>query len=255
MKFLLDQSFLVYRANQLPIFTAFHRERAAFLVASYVYTKYTSTTTDVIPKYRSEDDVDVTANSHILETTDLNFSYMTIDAPSSTHLFIFMKAGDEVIVLIQSSMAVFLVQMMESLDFSTPLILHPLRITSKLITKLINGLHPLTLEDSSILGEINLAFAPPIKLSSDHLKQILVTVPRDDSKRLFRDLQDPPMNVICAWLEKATTLKFHNLSLRSVACDVLTVTTSKLKISGLLLHEHAINSILIAICETFLMQS
>lgn len=251
MKFLLDSKYLLYRAYQLPKFTDAHRDTIASMLANYIYIKYTSTSEDLVPIYSSADDVSVDVTTNTIDDPELQVSYLTTKHEGSTQIVAFLRRNDKVTVLVKSSTPVFLVQMLESLDFETPLILQLLPMTSETMVSVINGLQPLLAEDNSLLGEVNFAFTSPVKLTSDSLKEILVTVPRKDSQRLVKDSDSPPIEALYAFLEKTTTLNFHNLVLANMNCYVVSMDGKRIRLSGQYLLDSQITTMLCSVCDTF----
>lgn len=241
MRFLLDSSFHVYRAFQCPTFSEIHKREILAHVANYIYIKYTSTTSDLIPKYKSSDDVTVKANSGRIMEDDLTVSYLTLDH-SSTQIIAFLQKNDKVVVLVKSQMPVFLVQMLESLDFETPLILQAHPITPNDIYDLVNGLADLA------FGNVDLTFVPQEKLTNDSLKEIIVNIPLKDSSRI---VDSAPMDAMVLWLTKTTNLNFANLRIKSLESNIVGISANgRIKITGELLDEEML-SILSTICAKF----
>lgn len=224
MKFLLGHKYQAYRAYVVPNFTESHKESIASNVARYIYLKYTSTTSDLIPRYLSAEDVMVAVNADRLTVDGLEVAYLTIDH-AVTQVVAFFRQENHITVLIDLPLPVFLVQMLESLDFETPLILKAMPITNQTIHTAINSLRSLVEAEPSMLGELSLTFVPQVKLTNDSLREIIVSVPRNDSKVLVLNTESGPLLAILAWLEKTTTLKLQNMNIKSVDCDLLSITS------------------------------
>lgn len=223
MDFLSGRNFLVYSAYQLPLFTDVHRQSIAANVARYIYVKYTSTTTDLIPRYLAVDDVVVSVNVGIISESNLELSYLTIDH-SATQVVAFFRKDNIITVLVDLPLPLFLIQMLEALDFDTPLILESRPITSDTIHHVANSMQPLVSVEAGLLGEINMTFSPQEKLTNDSLREIIVTVPRKDSKRILEKSSSPPLDAILDWLMKTTSMKLRNMKAISFDCDLVKVT-------------------------------
>lgn len=223
MDFLSGHNFLVYSAYQLPIFTDIHRQSIAANVARYIYVKYTSTNTDLIPRYLAVDDVVVSVNAGIISESNLELSYLTIDH-SVTQVVAFLRKDNIITVLVDLPLPLFLIQMLEALDFDTPLILQSQPITSDTIHHVVNSMQPLVSVEAGLLGEINMTFSPQEKLTNDSLREIIVTVPRKDSKRILEKSSSPPLDAILDWLMKITSMKLRNMKAISFDCDLVKVT-------------------------------
>lgn len=224
MKFLLGRKYIAYRAYTLPKFTESHLELITANVARYIYLKYTSTTTDLIPRYLAIDDVLVAVNSDRIVQNDLEIVYLTIDH-SMTQVVAFFRKNNKIVVLIDLPLPLFLVQMLEALDFDTPLILQAIPITSETVHSVTNSLGPFLRLDSTQFGEMSITFAPREKLTDDSLREIVVTVPLRDSKRLIRDSKSAPLEAILEWITKTTTLKLQNMHAKSIDCDLFSIST------------------------------
>lgn len=225
MNFLTGHNYVAYTAYQLPTFTEAHRESIATNVAKYIYLKYTSTTTDLIPRYLSVDDVVVSVNSAIISENDLEISYLTIDH-SMTQIAAFIRVHNKVTLLVDLPLPLFLIQMLEALDFDTPLILQARPIISDTICLVGNSLEPIVRGEATLLGEINMTFIPNEKLTNDSLREIIVNVPRKDSRRIVEKSTKPPMDAVLEWLEKTTTLKLWNMKATSLDCDLVKITSN-----------------------------
>lgn len=223
MNFLGGHNYVVYKAYQLPTFTETHRESLAANAASFIFLKYTNTTTDLIPRYKAVDDVVVSVNSGIATEGGLEISYLTIDH-SKTQVVAFILKDNKVTVLIDLPHPIFVVQMLESLDFDIPLILESCPITSETIHHVVNSLHLLIGPESTLMGEINMTFAPPEKLTNDSLRELIVTVPRKDSTRILAKRNSPPLDAVFDWITKTTSVKLGNMKAIQFDCDLVKIT-------------------------------
>lgn len=223
MKLLLGHKYLAYRSYSLPNFSEAHGAYIARNVAQYIYLKYTSTTSDQVPRYASADDVVVSVNSQAFSQDNVEVSYLTIDH-LVTQMVAFLRQNNTVTVLVDLPLPIFLVQMLEALDFETPLILQNRPITSETIRAVVNSIRSLVSIDPHILGEVNITFAPRAKLTEDSLKEIIVSVPRNDSKRIVENNKSDPFDAILEWLKNKTTLDLRNMNVKSLECDLLSVS-------------------------------
>lgn len=220
MDLLRDATFHVYKAYQLPTFLEAHTKQIREHVANYIYIKYTSSTSDLIPRYRSADDVNAKVEAGVKRYDAFTISHIAIEPLAQVVAFI--EKDDKVLVLVKSPTPIFLVQMLESLQFSTPLILQLHAITGQDIQRLVNGL-------ASELGTISLTFAPIEKTKGDALKEIMVSIPKEDVERIGGK---HPMDAIFDWLAKTTSLKFVNLQTKGLESAALTVTNGQLRLGG-----------------------
>lgn len=252
MKFLLDYGFLVYRAYQCPVFTEAHKLLILSHIASYIYLKYQSSSSDLIPKYKSSDDVQVTVTSGNSIYSETEISYLFIDE-ESVQVVAFVKHADGIIVLIKSHMPLFLAQMLESLDLELPLVLQSLPVTNRRIHLVINNMGELVAEDSSCIGNVDIVFTPKEKLFGDSLREIMINIPSKDSRRILKDSTLPPLKALMDWLTSQTSLQFSNLVLKKFECQILSIQISgHLTISsGGLLLDGKIAEILAIICNSF----
>lgn len=225
MNFLGGHNYAVYTAYQLPTFTETHRASVTANAASFIFLKYTNSTTDLIPRYKAVDDVVVSVNSGFATEGGLEISYLTIDH-SKTQVVAFILKDNKVTVLIDLPHPFFVVQMLESLDFDVPLILESRPITSETIHDVVNSLHPLVSTETALMGEINMTFAPPEKLTNDSLRELIVTVPRKDSKRILGKSNSPPLDAVLDWITKTTSVKLGNMKAIQFDCDLVKITVN-----------------------------
>lgn len=223
MRFLLDQNFHVYKAQHSPVFTQSHLSTIQTHSANYVYNKYISTSTDVIPKYDSVEDVEIDVNADSVTQGDLVVTYVTIKHGSSSQMACFVRDKDFVLALLKSGAAEFLVNLLEALDFEKPLLLRPQPVGSEGIQTLVDAMAPVLVADLGIMGNIDITFTPKVKLKKDSLKEILINVPRKDSCRLLEG-SSQPMHAIVLWLTKATSVKFKNMETKTFTSDLICVS-------------------------------
>lgn len=220
MKLLIGHKYSLYRAYTLPTFTEAQREYIAGNVARYIYLKYTSTTSDLIPRYLAVDDVAVSVNSQWFTQEGLEVSYLTIDH-SVTQMVAFLRKDNRVTVLVDLPLPLFLVQMLEGLDLETPLVLQHIAITNEKIHAVVNSLDSLLRLDPSLFGEVNITFVPREKLTDDSLREIIVTVPRKDLARIVKNSSVAPYDAVLEWVSKTTTLNLRNMDTKSLECDLI----------------------------------
>lgn len=252
MKFLLDHAFLVYRAYQCPIITEAHKQLIQSHIASYIYLKYQSSSSDLIPKYKSSDDVRVTVTSGNLTATGTEVTYLIIDE-DLVQMVAFVKHADGFIALIKSHMPLFLIQMLESLDLDTPLVLQSLPISSKHIHLVVNNMGDLVSEDPNCIGNVDLVFAPKEKLFGDSLREIILTIPSKDSRRILKDTKLSPLKALISWLTDQTSLQFSNLLLKKFDSQILSIHISgRLTISSdRVLLDTTTAQVLAILCKSF----
>ena len=251
MKFLLDHNFRVYKTYLCPIITDAHESIIHSHIASYIFLKYQSQTSDLVPKYKYAEDVKVTVTSGHLAESDVEVNYVII-GHDLTHIIAFVKSDESFIALIKSHTPLYVLRILESLEFDKPLILQPLSITSPVIFSLVDHLESLVVEDPRVLGDIDLAFSPKEKLIGDSLKELIVRVPYKDSSRLLKDRKLPPMQTLVDWLTEQTTLNFSNLLLTKFSSKILNVHQDHLTIVGVDFPlDNTIAELLKTFCITF----
>lgn len=252
MKFLLDQPFLVYRAYQCPVITESHKSLIRSRIASYIYLKYHSSSSDLIPKYKSTDDVSVTVTSGNLTDSGTEITYIVIDE-DVVQVVAFVKHADGIIALIRSHMPLFLIQMLESLDLEIPLVLQSLTISTKTIYTVIDNMHQLVRVDPNCIGNVDLVFTPKEKLLGDSLREILITIPGKDTRRILTDTQLLPLEALTSWLTDQTSVQFSNLFLKKFDSQILSLhTPGRLAIaSDHLSLETTIAQVLAILCKSF----
>lgn len=252
MKFLLDHAFLAYRVSQFPIITNVHKTLIQSRIASYIYLKYLSSSSDLIPKYKSSDDVDVTITSGNVSASDTEVTYLIINE-ELLQMVVFVNYAGGVIALVKSHMPLFVILMLESLDLDTPLVLQSIPISTEIIHKVVDGMDQIVQEDPNCFGNVDLLFLPKEKLFGDSLREISLYIPSRDTKRIIKSTQLPPLKALLSWLTDQTSLKFSNLTLRKFDSQLLSIHASgRLSlIEDRLLLETTIARVLGILCESF----
>ncbi|QBM89345.1 hypothetical protein METSCH_D04150 [Metschnikowia aff. pulcherrima] len=248
LQFLRDRAFRVFRTNQLPPLTTSHRDFITSLVAQYYYTKYTNTTGDLIPKYNSPEDVHVTANIEKFELQGLSLLHLLIEHGSAVQTVAFIGKNEKYAAFIRLHFSLFLTEALESLDLETPLALQPLAISHDFITNCANGLGDLVNIESSMLGQIDMKFAPDPPLTGNSLREIAISVPKEDTKYILQG-SELPLTSLHDWLTKTTSLRFENIKIAAFSCSVVAMRSNTILILCSLDPETTLISLLSIILE------
>ncbi|GEQ67778.1 hypothetical protein JCM33374_g1443 [Metschnikowia sp. JCM 33374] len=242
LAFLRDKGFRVYTANQYPSLSVPHKAFIESLVAQYFYTKYTNSTSDLIPRFKSAQDVHVSVTTETLSLQDLRLLHLSVVHGSSTQTVVFVAHNDTYLALIRSPSPVFLAEVLESLSLDRPLSLRPLKLTHEFITGYVNGLGALldpsgegsdgTGEEPSTVGfgPVAMSFVPRKPLTGASLKEICVEFPKEDTSRILRK-GTPPLDCLYEWLKRTTTLQFQNIDLATFSCGLFTFRANMVTIS------------------------
>lgn len=244
--FLRDTVFRVYRTNQLPTLSVSHKDLITSLVAKYLYTKYKNSNNDLIPRFKSANDVKVNTVIESSELQQFTFLHISIEHGPSTQTVVFIQKNDKFISFIRLPLPLFLVEVLESLDLENPLALEQCSLTSEFITTCVNGLNT---DDPSAFGQIDLSFLPKKALTGNSLKEIKISFPREDSNKILRK-KDKPLDCLYDWLEKTTTLKFRNLDLSSLSCSIIAIKSNTVSILCPLVPETQVVGLLTTIIES-----
>ncbi|KAF8004106.1 hypothetical protein HF325_001554 [Metschnikowia pulcherrima] len=248
LQFLRDRAFRVFRTNQLPSLTTSHRDFITSLVAQYYYTKYTNTTGDLIPKYNSPEDVYVTANIEKFELQGLSLLHLLIEHGSAVQTVVFIGKKRKICCIYSTGAVTILNEALESLDLETPLALQPLAISHDFITNCANGLGDLVNLESSMLGQIDMKFAPDPPLTGNSLREIAISVPKEDTKYILQG-SELPLTSLHDWLTKTTSLRFENIKIAAFSCSVVAMRSNTILILCSLDTETTLISLLSIILE------
>ncbi|OBA21553.1 hypothetical protein METBIDRAFT_12047 [Metschnikowia bicuspidata var. bicuspidata NRRL YB-4993] len=231
LAFLRDRGFRVYKANQLPTLSVAHQDFITSLVAKYFYTKYTKSTNDLIPRYKSAEDVKVAVRSEKSVLGELSLLHLSIEHGLSMQTVVFIQNAQKTVSLIRLPIPLFLVEVLESLDLDLAFALQPVALTHDFVHKYVNGLKILISEDPSVMGQIDLVFSPRQALTGNSLRNILVTFPKEDSSSILQK-ESPPLDCLYDWLAKTTTLKFKNLDVSSFSSRLVAIKTNTLTLAN-----------------------
>lgn len=256
MNKLLDQIYRIYKCNASPLdegeLLEVQSQYILKQLSLLLYTTYASTNNDLIPKFRSSEDVlsKLRITSGVSTTRDgFSAAFIRVRAVNNlapTQMCVFVKRNDvhglqrnkglefDARVLIKSSLSNQLfTQILESIpQMSEPLIIRRLDVASHHITNVLNALSEkaLALCDNSaykpddtfldsVFGTLDLAYTVP--LSNDSLRSIQISVPSTDTGKLLRSSLGPIAVSLHEWLSKTTRMRFERLAMKSVVSGIV----------------------------------
>lgn len=259
MNRLLDQTYLVYKCNSAPFNHGELLETQSHYISKQLslllYTTYASTNSDLIPKFRSSDDVldKLRITSGVSTTLDgFSVAYIrvrVINNLAPPQMYVFMSVDEDRVdqardtpgkqefkarLLLKSPLPYELVtQILENVpEMSEPLIIRRLDVSSPCITNVINAISKKALDigercgvktDESFLqavfGTLDLVYSVPI--ANDSLRSIQVSVPSTDTGELLKASSEPIVVSLHAWLSKTTKMNFDNLPIKSVVSSIV----------------------------------
>lgn len=225
MDYLLGQYFQVFRANSFRPFE--HDDTANFLrvMARYIYSKYTSTTSDLIPRYHSEADILVTAHTQRDTQPNMDISVLSMQA-SGSHIVATIAYEQLVIVLIHLQFTTALVEMLEAQSRLPIVVLNAVRPRiDNIVASLASGIR----HNPALLGNITITFCPRQKLENDSLREVILSIPLNDSKRILSGAEDP-LGSIFAWMQKTTGLKLQDMQIKAFDSRIFLIRGQKVQL-------------------------